>query len=269
MEFQRLRLAGFKSFADPVEIALLPGLTGIVGPNGCGKSNLTEAMRWAMGEARAGGLRADAMDEVIFAGARGRPGRNLAEVTIGLTRDNEPLEITRRIARGEGSTYLLNGREARQRDVQLLFADAATGAHAAALVGQGRIAAVIAAKPVERRQMLEEAAGIAGLAVRRREAELRLRAASANLARVGGPRPRTPTRRSHPCANRRAPLNVMRTSPRASRSPKLASCSQAGAPPISAPPPPPPRCAKSKPRFWRPAKPSQPPSTGAPPPPAP
>ena len=184
LQFERLRLAGFKSFADPVEIALLPGLTGIVGPNGCGKSNLTEAMRWAMGEGRAGGVRADAMDEVIFAGARGRPGRTLAEVTIGLARDGEALEITRRIARGVGSTYLLNGREARQRDVQLLFADAATGAHAAALVGQGRIAAVIAAKPTERRQMLEEAAGIAGLAVRRKEAETRLRAAATNLARV-------------------------------------------------------------------------------------
>lgn len=185
MEFQRLRLVGFKSFAEAVDIALLPGLTGIVGPNGCGKSNLTEALRWAMGEGRAGGLRADAMDEVIFAGARGRPGRNIAEVMIGLLgKDGEQIEVTRRIARGEGSAYRLNGADARQRDVQLLFADAATGAHAAALVGQGRVAAVIAAKPTERRAMLEEAAGIAGLAVRRKEAEARLRAASANLARV-------------------------------------------------------------------------------------
>jgi len=184
LEFRRLQLTGFKSFADPVEIALLPGLTGIVGPNGCGKSNLTEAMRWAMGEARAGGLRADAMEDVIFAGARDRPGRNFAEVAIGLDQDGEHIEITRRIARGDGSTYRLNGVEARQRDVQLLFADAATGAHAAALVGQGRVAAVIAARPTERRAMLEEAAGIAGLAVRRKEAETRLRAASANLARV-------------------------------------------------------------------------------------
>ena len=137
-----------------------------------------------MGEARAGGLRADAMDEVIFAGARGRPARNLAEVALVLDRDGEEVEIVRRIARAEGSAYTLNGREARQRDIQLLFADAATGAHAAALVGQGRVAAVIAAKPAERRQMLEEAAGIAGLAVRRKEAETRLKAAAANLARV-------------------------------------------------------------------------------------
>jgi len=184
LEFRRLRLAGFKSFADAVDIELLPGLTGIIGPNGCGKSNLTEAMRWAMGEGRAGGMRADSMDEVIFAGANGRPARNIAEVTIALAREGEPVEVTRRIARGEGSTYLLSGAELRQRDIQLLFADAATGAHAAALVGQGRVAAVIAAKPTERRQMLEEAAGIAGLAVRRKEAESRLRAASANLARV-------------------------------------------------------------------------------------
>jgi chromosome segregation protein len=184
LEFKRLRLAGFKSFADAVEIELLPGLTGIIGPNGCGKSNLTEAMRWAMGEGRAGSVRAEAMDEVIFAGAAGRTARNIAEVTIALAREGESIEVTRRITRGDGSLYRLNGEEARQRDIQLLFADAATGSHAAALVGQGRIAAVIAARPAERRQMLEEAAGIAGLAVRRKEAEARLRAASTNLARV-------------------------------------------------------------------------------------
>ena len=184
LAFERLRLAGFKSFADATELRIDPGLTGVVGPNGCGKSNLLEALRWVMGEGSPRGMRAEGMDDVIFGGAAGRPARTLAEVTLTLRQGEEPVEISRRIARGEGSVYRRNGREVRLRDIQLLLADSATGAHAAALVGQGRVAAIIAAKPVERRLMLEEAAGIAGLAVRRREAEIRLKAAATNLERA-------------------------------------------------------------------------------------
>src|SRR6266705_3217937 len=177
VQFDRLRLSGFKSFVDPTELAIEPGLTGIVGPNGCGKSNLVEALRWAMGEASARRLRGAEMDDVIFAGSASRPARNLAEVA--LTIDN-----VRRIARGGGSAYRINGREVRARDVQLLFADAATGPHSAALVGQGRIGALIAAKPSERRLLLDEAAGTAGLHARRHEAELKLVAAEDNLGRL-------------------------------------------------------------------------------------
>lgn len=198
MKFAKLRLSGFKSFVEPTELAIRDGLTGIVGPNGCGKSNLLEALRWVMGESSARSLRVAAggagMDDVIFAGTAKRPSRDLAEVR--LTLDNqarrapaefnaeETLEVARAIVRGEGSTYSLNGREVRLKDVQLLFADAATGAHSPALVSQGRVASIINAKPQERRQLLEEAAGISGLNVRRREAEQRLRAADANLVRL-------------------------------------------------------------------------------------
>ncbi len=198
MRFAKLRLSGFKSFVEPTELHIRDGLTGVVGPNGCGKSNLLEALRWVMGESSARSLRVAAggggMDEVIFAGTAKRPSRDLAEVR--LTLDNsarrapaefnaeDSLEVARAIVRGEGSTYSLNGREVRLKDVQLLFADAATGAHSPALVSQGRVAAIINAKPQERRQLLEEAAGISGLNVRRREAELRLRAADANLVRL-------------------------------------------------------------------------------------
>jgi chromosome segregation protein len=185
MQFARVKLTGFKSFVDPVDLRILPGLTGVVGPNGCGKSNLLEAIRWAMGEGSAKSLRGAAMDDVIFAGTATRPQRQFAEVSILATReDDEDVEVVRRIERGSGSAYRINGRDARARDAQLIFADAATGAHSPALVSQGRIGAVIAAKPAERRAMLEEAAGIAGLHVRRREAEIRLKATETNLVRV-------------------------------------------------------------------------------------
>jgi chromosome segregation protein len=201
MKFERLRLVGFKSFVEPTELVIRDGLTGIVGPNGCGKSNLLEALRWVMGESSAKALRGTGaaaggggMEDVIFAGTARRPARNIAEVTLVLDNSgrtapaafngDDRLEVARRIERGAGSDYLINARDVRQRDVQLLFADAATGAHSPALVSQGRVAAIIAARPDERRQLLEDAAGIGGLAVRRREAEIRLKAADSNLARL-------------------------------------------------------------------------------------
>ncbi|MBW8785809.1 MAG: AAA family ATPase, partial [Novosphingobium sp.] len=185
MRFKRLKLSGFKSFVEPAELRIEPGLTGVVGPNGCGKSNLLEAIRWVMGESSPKSLRGGGMDDVIFAGTAQRPARDFAEVVL-LAEDEarEEIEVVRRIERGAGSAYRINGRDARARDVALIFADAATGAHSPALVSQGRIAAVIAAKPAERRQMLEEAAGIAGLHVRRKDAEQKLRATEANLARL-------------------------------------------------------------------------------------
>ncbi len=194
MDFTRLRLSGFKSFVDASDFRIEPGLTGVVGPNGCGKSNLLEALRWVMGAASAKAMRGEGMDDVIFAGSGARPSRNHAEVT--LTIDNAArdapaalnaeavLEVTRRIDRGEGSTYRVNGREVRARDVQILFADASTGANSPALVRQGQISELIAAKPQNRRRILEEAAGVSGLYGRRHEAELRLAAAQANLERL-------------------------------------------------------------------------------------
>ncbi|WP_298213816.1 AAA family ATPase, partial [Acidocella sp.] len=192
--FARLRIAGFKSFADPAVVEILPGLTGVVGPNGCGKSNVIEALRWAMGESNARHMRGNEMEDVIFAGTAGRPSRNLAEVTLTLeeTRGLAPppfqeaaeLEISRKIERGGGSAYRVNGREARARDVQTLFADLASGARASAMVSQGRVGALVNARPDERRALLEEAAGITGLHARRHEAELKLRAAEQNLLRA-------------------------------------------------------------------------------------
>ena len=194
MHFQRLRLSGFKSFVEATEFRIEPGLTGVVGPNGCGKSNLLEALRWVMGASSAKAMRAGGMDDVIFAGSGARPSRNHAEVQ--LTIDNadrtapaqfaaEPvLEVVRRIDRGQGSTYRVNGREMRARDVQLLFADASTGANSPALVRQGQISELIAAKPQNRRMILEEAGGVSGLHSRRHEAELRLRAAETNMTRL-------------------------------------------------------------------------------------
>ena len=194
MHFQRLRLAGFKSFVDATEFRIEPGVTGIVGPNGCGKSNLLEALRWVMGANSAKAMRAGGMDDVIFAGSGVRPSRNHAEVSLTIDNadrrappaynDNPVLEVVRRIDRGAGSTYRINGREVRARDVQLLFADASTGSNSPALVRQGQISELIAAKPQNRRLILEEAAGVSGLHSRRHEAELRLRAAEANLARL-------------------------------------------------------------------------------------
>ncbi|WP_313802854.1 chromosome segregation SMC family protein [Sphingobium sp.] len=196
MQIKRLKLSGFKSFVDPTELRIEPGLTGIVGPNGCGKSNLLEAIRWVMGESSAKSMRGGGMEDVIFAGTSTRPQRDFAEVSlmtvqeqgelfnaVEVAADGE-LEVTRRIERGAGSAYRANGRDVRAKDVALIFADAATGPHSPALVSQGRIAAVIAARPQERRAMLEEAAGISGLHVRRKDAEQKLRAAEANLMRL-------------------------------------------------------------------------------------
>jgi chromosome segregation protein len=184
MRIRRLRLTGFKSFVDPADLRIEPGLTGVVGPNGCGKSNLLEALRWVMGETSAKSMRGAGMDDVIFAGTATRPPRDFAEVSILAESEDDELEVVRRIERGAGSAYRINGRDVRARDVALVFADAATGAHSPALVSQGRIGAVIAAKPAERRAMLEEAAGIAGLHVRRKDAEGKLRATEANLDRL-------------------------------------------------------------------------------------
>ncbi|HYD36360.1 MAG TPA: AAA family ATPase, partial [Allosphingosinicella sp.] len=196
MQIKRLKLSGFKSFVEPAELRIESGLTGVVGPNGCGKSNVLEAIRWVMGESSPKSMRGAGMDDVIFAGTAARPARDFAEVSLLVERDPEDMpgdvtlapvgdvEIARRIERGAGSAYRVNGRDVRAKDVALLFADAATGAHSPALVSQGKISAVIAAKPVERRLMLEEAAGISGLHVRRKDAEQKLRAAEANLSRL-------------------------------------------------------------------------------------
>lgn len=196
MKVRRLKLSGFKSFVEPAELTVEPGLTGVVGPNGCGKSNVLEAIRWVMGESSPKSMRGAGMDDVIFAGTALRPARDFAEVSLLVEREAGDIggdaaiapvgemEITRRIERGAGSAYRVNGRDVRQKDVALLFADAATGAHSPALVSQGKIAAVIAAKPTERRLLLEEAAGVAGLHVRRKDAEQKLRAAEANLVRL-------------------------------------------------------------------------------------
>ncbi|MFZ1893259.1 MAG: AAA family ATPase, partial [Rhodoplanes sp.] len=194
MKLTRLRLIGFKSFVEPTDFIIAPGLTGVVGPNGCGKSNLVEALRWVMGESSHKAMRAADMDDVIFSGNQNRPARNTAEVSILIDNSDrtapaqfngeENLDVSRRIAREEGSTYRVNGREVRARDVQILFADASTGARSPALVHQGRIGEIVQAKPEQRRRVLEEAAGIAGLHARRHEAELRLRAAEQNLLRL-------------------------------------------------------------------------------------
>ncbi|MFU7529200.1 chromosome segregation SMC family protein [Qipengyuania sp. ASV99] len=185
MQISRLKLSGFKSFVEPAELRIEPGLTGIVGPNGCGKSNLLEAIRWVMGETSAKSMRSGGMEDVIFAGTDTRPARAFAEVVLhAADGEGEELIVTRRIERGAGSAYRVNGNDVRAKDVALTFADAATGAHSPALVSQGKIAQVIAAKPAERRMMLEEAAGIAGLHVRRKDAESKLRAAEKNLERL-------------------------------------------------------------------------------------
>ena len=190
MKIRRLKLSGFKSFVEPAELRIEAGLTGVVGPNGCGKSNLLEAIRWTMGESSPKSLRGGGMDDVIFAGTSTRPPRDFAEVSILIERDAADeggageSEVTRRIERGAGSAYRIDGRDVRAKDVALLFADAATGAHSPALVSQGKISGIISAKPVERRLLLEEAAGISGLHARRKDAEQKLRAAEANLTRL-------------------------------------------------------------------------------------
>jgi len=194
MKLTRLRLIGFKSFVEPTDFDIEPGLTGVVGPNGCGKSNLVEALRWVMGEASYKAMRASEMDDVIFSGNADRPARNHAEVAVSIDNSErrapasfnefELLEVSRRIAREQGSAFRVNGREVRARDVAMLFADASTGSRSPALVHQGRIGEIIQARPDQRRRVLEEAAGISGLHARRHEAELRLKAAEQNLARV-------------------------------------------------------------------------------------
>jgi chromosome segregation protein len=194
MKFSRLRLLGFKSFVEPSDFVIERGLTGVVGPNGCGKSNLVEALRWVMGENSYKNMRASGMDDVIFSGSSTRPSRNTAEVTLFLDNadrtappsfnDADELQVSRRIEREAGSIYRINGKEARAKDVQLLFADQSTGARSPSMVGQGRIGELIQAKPQARRQLLEEAAGVSGLHTRRHEAELRLRAAEQNLERL-------------------------------------------------------------------------------------
>ena len=194
MKFSRLRLIGFKSFVEPGEFVIENGLTGVVGPNGCGKSNLVEALRWVMGESSYKNMRASGMDDVIFSGSGTRPARNTAEVTLFLDNssrtapaafnDADELQVSRRIEREAGSLYRINGKEARAKDVQLLFADQSTGARSPAMVGQGRIGELIQAKPQARRALLEEAAGISGLHTRRHEAELRLKGAEQNLERL-------------------------------------------------------------------------------------
>ncbi|MEX1235583.1 MAG: AAA family ATPase [Roseovarius sp.] len=194
MRFSKLRLNGFKSFVDPTDLIIGSGRTGVVGPNGCGKSNLLEALRWVMGENRPTAMRGGGMEDVIFAGASSRGARNFAEVTIQLDNadrlapagfnDSDHIEIIRRITRDVGSAYRVNGKDVRARDVQMLFADASTGSHSPALVRQGQISELINAKPKSRRRILEEAAGISGLYQRRHEAELKLKGAEANLSRV-------------------------------------------------------------------------------------
>ena len=194
MQFSKLRLTGFKSFVDPTELIIADGLTGVVGPNGCGKSNLLEALRWVMGENRPKAMRGGGMEDVIFAGASSRPARNYAEVSLLIDNTqrlapaafntHDVLEIIRRITRDVGSAYKTNGKDSRAKDVQMLFADASTGAHSPALVRQGQISELINAKPKARRRVLEEAAGISGLYQRRHEAELKLRGSENNLSRV-------------------------------------------------------------------------------------
>ncbi|MAO57138.1 MAG: chromosome segregation protein SMC [Rhodospirillaceae bacterium] len=194
LNFKKLRVLGFKSFVDSTELFIEPGLTGVVGPNGCGKSNVVESLKWVMGETSAKQMRGTEMEDVIFSGTQDRPSRNIAEVTLTLDNterkapaqfnDTDELDVTRRIEREKGSSYRINGKEVRARDVQLLFADQATGARSTALVSQGRIGTVINAKPAQRRLLLEEAAGITGLHSRRHEAELRLKGAETNLERL-------------------------------------------------------------------------------------
>ncbi|WP_428926695.1 chromosome segregation SMC family protein [Marinibacterium sp. SX1] len=194
MRFTKLRLTGFKSFVDPTDLIIHEGLTGVVGPNGCGKSNLLEALRWVMGENRPSAMRGGGMEDVIFAGSGTRPARNFAEVSLQIDNadrlapsgfnDQDSLEVIRRITRDVGSAYKANAKDVRARDVQMLFADASTGAHSPALVRQGQISELINAKPKARRRILEEAAGISGLYQRRHEAELKLNGTEQNLARV-------------------------------------------------------------------------------------
>ena len=194
MEFKKIQLNGFKSFAEKTNFLIEEGLTGIVGPNGCGKSNIVESLRWCMGETSAKSMRGSGMEDVIFSGTSNKPSKNIAEVSIFLSNENKDgphqyrdlneIQIRRKIEKDKGSKFYINDKEARAKDAQMFFADLSTGAHSPSLISQGRIGALVTAKPVDRRAILEEAAGIAGLHVRRHEAELRLGAAENNLKRA-------------------------------------------------------------------------------------
>ncbi len=194
MEFKKIQLNGFKSFAEKTTFLIDKGLTGIVGPNGCGKSNIVESLRWCMGETSAKSMRGSGMEDVIFSGTSNKPSKNIAEVSISISNENKDgpiqyknldnIEIRRKIEKDKGSKFYINDKEVRAKDAQMFFADLSTGAHSPSIISQGRIGALVTAKPTDRRAVLEEAAGIAGLHVRRHEAELRLNAAENNLKRA-------------------------------------------------------------------------------------
>jgi len=193
MEFKKIQLNGFKSFAEKTNFLIEEGLTGIVGPNGCGKSNIVESLRWVMGETSAKSMRGSGMEDVIFSGTSNKASKNIAEVSISLDNESndgpvqykslDKIEVRRKIEKDKGSKFYINDKEARARDAQMLFADLSTGAHSPSMISQGRIGALVTAKPTDRRAILEEAANISGLHVRRHEAELRLNAAETNLKR--------------------------------------------------------------------------------------
>ena len=194
MEFKKIQLNGFKSFAEKTNFLIEDGLTGIVGPNGCGKSNIVESLRWCMGETSAKSMRGSGMEDVIFSGTSNKPSKNIAEVSISLSNENkdgalqykelDEIHIRRKIEKDKGSKFYINDKEVRAKDAQMFFADLSTGAHSPSIISQGRIGALVTAKPVDRRAVLEEAAGISGLHARRHEAELRLGAAENNLKRA-------------------------------------------------------------------------------------
>ena len=194
MEFKKIQLNGFKSFAEKTNFLIEDGLTGIVGPNGCGKSNIVESLRWVMGETSAKSMRGSGMEDVIFSGTSNKASKNIAEVSIEVEnkdkegpiqyRELEQIQVRRKIEKDKGSKFYINDKEVRARDAQMFFADLSTGAHSPSMISQGRIGALVTAKPTDRRAILEEAAGISGLHVRRHEAELRLGAAENNLKRA-------------------------------------------------------------------------------------
>ena len=194
MEFKKIQLNGFKSFAEKTNFLIEEGLTGIVGPNGCGKSNIVESLRWCMGETSAKSMRGSGMEDVIFSGTSNKPSKNIAEVSIFLSNENkdgphqyknlDEIQIRRKIEKDKGSKFYINEKEARAKDAQMFFADLSTGAHSPSLISQGRIGALVTAKPADRRTILEEAAGISGIHVRRHESELRLNSAENNLKRA-------------------------------------------------------------------------------------
>ena len=194
MEFKKIQLNGFKSFAEKTNFLIEDGLTGIVGPNGCGKSNIVESLRWCMGETSAKSMRGSGMEDVIFSGTSNKPSKNIAEVSISLSNENkdghfqykdlDEIQVRRKIEKDKGSKFYINNKEVRAKDAQMFFADLSTGAHSPSIISQGRIGALVTAKPVDRRAVLEEAAGISGLHARRHEAELRLGAAENNLKRA-------------------------------------------------------------------------------------